>query len=533
MKVTAMRWGIRGAIVAFSGLLNSCAVLTVDVDVYKGPLVNEERVQVQQLLALTTAAKPMLVQLRDNLEWPNSDGLPPNGATCFVEGKNWYQADYVREPVGFVSEYKSGWETVKGAFKWGAVPCQKHFENPHARRVNEILRLYGSLGSDGTDAKQPELSEERGLDQLVAKYYEQKAAAGLNKEGSENKGDQDGLAQTRDKLLDELVRFSQKVLFTANHEGFLSPPGTPGLIVGGAANLNRGLFGDLLTDHKFSPYRLFQLGGLDAEKSQYVRVLQAVGNSILFSVNELRAREQHRMTGKDKVKAEVAAVNASYSLDPRKVLDDLLKDLQDEKDKADKQLDKAKARQVLISDQIGSSTLPLTGLRADEKMAKDILVTATQTLDKHRSDSTNLKAIHGVLTEEVVKNIQAQWTREGKDTSNETPDVLGIFLTGPAGLADKIENRSIARQCSLPNNEECKRFAAAVKYVKEQGTKDAFKRRQEEDGLTPVKWTDLLDKFVVHIRLLKNDRENQEAKLDKDRDQLEKNISKFTQRLHR
>ena len=504
MKDSAMQWGIRGVVVAFSGFLNSCAVLTVDVDVYKGPLVNEERVQVQQLLTLTTAAKPMLVQLRDNLEWPNTDGLPPKWATCFH--KNWYRADYVEEPVGFVSKYKSGWETIKGAF-WGAAPCQEHFESPHARKVNEILRLYQMLGF------------EKGLDELFIEYYEQKEATDKNS----SQAVQDKLAKTRDELLDGLVRFSQKVLFTANHEGLLSPPGTPGLIVGGAENFTRGLFGDLFTDYKFSPYRLFQLDALDAQKSQYVRVLQAVGNSILFSVNELRARDQHRVAGKEKVKAEVAAVKASYSLDPRKVLDDLLKELQHEKDKTEKKLVEAKARQVVITAQIGSTaSSPPTGLKSNRDKTNDVLGAATQTLTEYRSNSTNLKAIHGVLTDEVVKNIQAQWAREGKETPKETPDVLGTFLTGSGGLADKIENRSLARQCASTNNEECERFADAVKYVKEQGTKDAFKRRQEEDGATPVKWTDLLDKFVGHIQLLKNDRETQEAKLDKDRDQQDK-----------
>ena len=89
MKASAMQWGIRWAVIVFSGLLNSCAVLTVDVDVYKGPLINEESVQIQQLLALTTAAKPMLVQLRDNLEWPSSDGLPPKRKECSPEVKSW------------------------------------------------------------------------------------------------------------------------------------------------------------------------------------------------------------------------------------------------------------------------------------------------------------------------------------------------------------------------------------------------------------------------------------------------------------
>lgn len=53
------------ATVAFQ---QGCAVLTVDVDVYKGPLSNHKRVQAQQVAVLALAAKPMLGRLRYRLE---------------------------------------------------------------------------------------------------------------------------------------------------------------------------------------------------------------------------------------------------------------------------------------------------------------------------------------------------------------------------------------------------------------------------------------------------------------------------------
>lgn len=52
--------GIGLALALAVGLVG-CAVLTVDVDVYKGALVNEPHVQLHQLTALATAAKPMLI----------------------------------------------------------------------------------------------------------------------------------------------------------------------------------------------------------------------------------------------------------------------------------------------------------------------------------------------------------------------------------------------------------------------------------------------------------------------------------------
>lgn len=147
MKVSARQRGVWGAGVALCGLLSGCAVLTVDVDVYKGSLVNEEHVQLHQLVALATAAKPMLVQLRDNLEWLDSDGLPPKDATKDEKGKNWYKPGYVKEPDDFVLEYKTKLQKIFEAFPFVKPIRYSHFQKPHARRVNAILSLYEDLSS--------------------------------------------------------------------------------------------------------------------------------------------------------------------------------------------------------------------------------------------------------------------------------------------------------------------------------------------------------------------------------------------------
>ena len=129
-RAAMRRRGMGAAGLALFGVLSGCAVLTVDVDVYKGALVNEDHVQLHQLVALTTAAQPLLVQLRDNLEWPDSDGLPPKGSTgkgsseasgwlaetispssCLLAG-SWYKPKYVKPPDNFVPEYKSGGRTI-------------------------------------------------------------------------------------------------------------------------------------------------------------------------------------------------------------------------------------------------------------------------------------------------------------------------------------------------------------------------------------------------------------------------------------
>jgi hypothetical protein len=59
---------LAAGITAICVLVAGCAVLTVDVDVYKGPLANTEQIQGEQAISLVMGAKPLLVQLRDQLE---------------------------------------------------------------------------------------------------------------------------------------------------------------------------------------------------------------------------------------------------------------------------------------------------------------------------------------------------------------------------------------------------------------------------------------------------------------------------------
>jgi hypothetical protein len=60
-------------------LVAACGVLTIDVDVYKGPLVNDDAVQIEQVAAITGGAKPLLIQLRDRLEAQHRYGDVANG----------------------------------------------------------------------------------------------------------------------------------------------------------------------------------------------------------------------------------------------------------------------------------------------------------------------------------------------------------------------------------------------------------------------------------------------------------------------
>jgi hypothetical protein len=462
MKVSAMHRGIWVAVVALSGLLSGCAVLTVDVDVYKGSLVNEEHVQLHQLVALATAAKPMLVQLRDSIEWPGEEMPSEWTVTKGPPPTTWYKQGYIPPPPIPVPPEKGFWCKRANYFCSDDTKKYNFFQKSLAVRVNQVLGLYEELDSDGMIIEtKVDDKDARGLHWLTKIYG--KSSGASDHEGIKD----DEKRQAEHRLIDALVEFSAKVLFLANHEGLASPPGTPGLLLGGAEKLNRGLFGDFLTDH--SMYALFNSELAETKKQQYVRVLQAVGNSILFSANELRERKRHASAGVNKVKAEVAAVNLSYSLQPGTVLANLLTELQAEKDNADNKLVKATARKAIIAAQIGSSTSPLTGLRADEKTAKDLLDAARQTLATYQGNNKKLKAIHGVLTNEMVANIRSQWAREGK----EKADSLSTFLKGSDGLASKIAN-TLAVKKNTSTSEEIQRVTDADGYVKDPETEGSF-----------------------------------------------------------
>ncbi len=60
---------------AMGAALYGCAVMTIDVDVYKGPLANHKDVQTEQIAVMAVGARPLLERLKSNLcEKVRSDG---------------------------------------------------------------------------------------------------------------------------------------------------------------------------------------------------------------------------------------------------------------------------------------------------------------------------------------------------------------------------------------------------------------------------------------------------------------------------
>lgn len=111
-QISYSKWTLRILVLAVALVQGGCAVLTVDVDMYKGPLANEETVIAEQIKAEIIGAKSLLFTLRNKLEESNGD--------------NPYLKKYEFMPIPTDHhEQKTMW-----------------LKNPDAIRVNAILGLY-------------------------------------------------------------------------------------------------------------------------------------------------------------------------------------------------------------------------------------------------------------------------------------------------------------------------------------------------------------------------------------------------------
>lgn len=118
--------------------LSGCAVLTIDVDVYKGALANHEDVQTEQVAAMAMGAKPLLAELRYKLE----------DAECKKQKKG-------ESSPAIESEFRSDAAKCPGSARNAAgtanfIPSDL-LNSRDAQRVNEILSLYEELANIGAD----------------------------------------------------------------------------------------------------------------------------------------------------------------------------------------------------------------------------------------------------------------------------------------------------------------------------------------------------------------------------------------------
>lgn len=158
--------------IVVSGIMmkaQGCAVMTIDVDVYKGPLANHEDVQLQQLAVMAIAAKPILIELRDRLQWEplyesKKDYAGANDLEDFIrimrvraKSHNWYKTGFV-PPTNKTNETQNNSDEKEVKSQpalnlYGKHPMHEwkeenpYFDNAEAARVNDILGLYEDIRS--------------------------------------------------------------------------------------------------------------------------------------------------------------------------------------------------------------------------------------------------------------------------------------------------------------------------------------------------------------------------------------------------
>ncbi len=260
-----------------------CAVMRIDVDVYKGPLANHEEVQAEQMAAMAIGAKPILVKLRDQLEL------------------SWYRKVDKLEiqrlqdlPVNYVMGYMQP-EDLKG-------------EN--AIRVNAILHLYEDIYDN-------ELKPfiQRGKSELEAYKFAWNRFTDIPNATSEESWENLEKVMKKDTDIEELkkayriylnpkleeTRIKEKMIVTAHKNLFkgndkglreFDPVKIFGVHNNGTSTVNEfanAVFGALTNEGLVKAHaKLLFLDNADKQKQLFIKRVTSIAQNFLDARQELR-----------------------------------------------------------------------------------------------------------------------------------------------------------------------------------------------------------------------------------------------------
>lgn len=278
--------------------------------------------------------------------------LPANGGP--------FDSDIEPEVIGYAgfqqkTGYKQGdyrWEYYCGEDlrQWMKAACRKtrSFGITEVRRRDLSLRetLQRNIAvveeAGGVGLGKGRLPQ--GLDTLIEEYIEAAADA---------KPDVEDIKFKRERLLNALVRFAEKVLVIANHQELLDPSGN------NSPNKDDRNKNELKKE----------------ELNKYVVTLQAIGNAIIVQVDDLIRRQSHRDNLERRALAEIEALKRAAAPNAEEALARVRQDLEDISNGAkkaldDKEAERAKAKKGVadkqeILDGISNRTTPLQ-LRDEE-----------------------------------------------------------------------------------------------------------------------------------------------------------------------
>ncbi|MBC7771763.1 MAG: hypothetical protein H7210_04645, partial [Pyrinomonadaceae bacterium] len=354
---------------AVSAVPLGCAVLTVDVDVYKGAITNNKEVQVEELARMAISAQPILLDLRNRLEvasreyWIYKNPFnPPDPAWSgqYMLSRTEWIPDGVEIPRTPEQQAKSPSDGKENRIF--------RFRSIKAFRVNEVLKRYDKIRAEqGSDSiarlkDNPEsipsvqaskvestskpsadvgvrsfvlndsrvnvfssanVTEQPGLGKLFKAYRDArgkhyKAAQGLDNDAAARVD----MRVAREDLLLEIQNLADDIKMLANQNVVLGVDG-PGLLPDLTRSVSHALFNaDIDSDQE----RIFPsaLGG--GERS-YVRVLQAIGNSMVSMLDAIRQEEAFEAREKPSGRREALAYGAAVRRDPQEVINDLVASL--------------------------------------------------------------------------------------------------------------------------------------------------------------------------------------------------------------
>ena len=144
--------------------LGGCSALTIDVDMYKGPLSNHEAVQAEQLGATIIGAKPILLALRNDLEWERD--LPrykEKRLEMYTQAMRWCREQETKRgvPVSVVCPDHNAWKAFReceralGLYEHDFWPMPDDGDpnalwllDSDAIRVNAVLGLYCDITAE-------------------------------------------------------------------------------------------------------------------------------------------------------------------------------------------------------------------------------------------------------------------------------------------------------------------------------------------------------------------------------------------------
>ncbi|WP_338848942.1 hypothetical protein V8J88_08360 [Massilia sp. W12] len=302
--------------VAAASLLSACSALQVDVDVYKGPLSNQQEVEYKQFAVMAIAAKPLIAHVLETVRLSSTNKKDMNLNFVFLKGilelyndncqrhfdnvdgcnndkkvdvenfKKNYQSlievfnrecggagivkngcnidQYAREKLSVIIRYEqipvSDENRIYDLFSKRLQLCKEEGANKNAciRIDEEIQKVVFFYNSNAYF----DVRSQHGLDKLV-KVLIQHCAADM---GARNKLDIDGekfsCADVKLRLEDALLMFAEKILYIVNNKDLTE-------------------IGNVLNEKEKASF------------AQSMAFLQSLGNNLMLLIDDLKRQEKY------------------------------------------------------------------------------------------------------------------------------------------------------------------------------------------------------------------------------------------------